>query len=888
MTDGRRDPPKERREPAFEPPRNGPTETDIRLTADDRPGPGRSSGPGSPGRGGQKPRPGGRREPNFAPTINPALDPIAEGRRPKRAHKAADAGSDDSRDGGREQPPEDEDAADVQDGMTRANGRGGARQAPRGSSQGSSRPAGRGKVGVNARAAGKRRRGGGRSLLGHLAYWSVVLGLWAFIGVLGLFVYHASKLPPIDQLAVPKRPPNIAILASDGSLLANRGETGGRTVTLKELPPYLPKAFVAIEDRRFFAHWGIDPVGIARAIFRNVTRSGSSMQGGSTLTQQLAKNLFLTQERTASRKIQEAILALWLERNYSKDQILELYLNRVYFGSGSYGVEAAAQKYFGKSARSVTLSEAAVLAGLVQAPSRLAPNRNPEAAQARAALVLASMAKEGLVSDQMAKVALMNPPDAVKPPGAGSVNYAADYVMDVLDDFIGSVDKDIVVTTTIDPAMQVAAEKSLVDELAQKGDKYGVSQGAFVALQPDGAVRALVGGRSYTDSQFNRATAAKRQPGSAFKPFVYLTAVEHGLTPDTIRDDAPINIKGWQPENYSRDYRGPVSLRTGLALSLNTVAVRLGVEVGPKNVVKTAQRMGIQSKLEPNASIALGTSEVTPLELVNAYTPFANGGIAVLPYVIKQVKTSSGDIIYSRSGPGLGRVLDLSTVGMMNAMMRETLLTGTARKAELPGWEAAGKTGTSQEFRDAWFVGYTSALVAGVWLGNDDGTPTRKVSGGNLPVEVWARFMKTALAGTPPSPLPGGQWKQLTPAPVGDPNFQPAPPVAGLAPDGTPLQTALMPPQQAPAQRASAATGAGPLVIAPVPPANVPNSGWQASPQPAQQAGVTPQRRQQVQVQAEAEDAPRPPGMIPGAGPAPGRTAPPPRERNLLDRLFGG
>ncbi len=913
MTDGRRGRPNERREPAFEPPRDRGSGLDIRLSAEDRPGSNRPS----PKRG-----QGARQEPHFTPSIQPGLDPIAANRPRARIEPPADAdvaSSPDSgearairqgprsRDSGRATASEHEDAADPRSDMARPKSTR-SKQARGGRDEGGP-PAGARRGGVNARAR-KRRGGGGRTLWGHAFYWGVVLGLWALIAVGGLVAFHASKLPPIDQLAVPKRPPNIAIMASDGSLLANRGETGGRTVTLKELPPYLPKAFVAIEDRRFMEHWGVDPMGIARAIFRNVTRSGSSMQGGSTLTQQLAKNLFLTQERTASRKIQEAILAFWLERNYTKDQILELYLNRVYFGSGSYGVEAAAQKYFGKSARSVTLGEAAVLAGLVQAPSRLAPNRNPDAAQARAALVIAAMAKEGFISDQMAKIALMSPPTAVKPPGAGSVNYAADYVMDVLDDFIGTIDKDIVVATTIDPVLQGAAEKALVDELTLKGDKFGVSQGAFVALQPDGAVRALVGGRNYTDSQFNRATLAKRQPGSAFKPFVYLAAVEAGLTPDTIRQDAPINVKGWTPENYSRDYRGPVSLRTALSLSLNTVAVRLGLEVGPKTVVKTAQRMGISSALEPNASIALGTSEVSPLELVTAYAPFANGGIAVLPYVIKQVKTSGGESIYVRKGTGLGRVLEPQVVGMMNAMMRETLLTGTARKAELPGWEAAGKTGTSQEFRDAWFIGYTASLVAGVWLGNDDGTPTKKVSGGNLPVEVWTRFMKTAMAGTPPTPLPGGQWKQLSPAPAGDPNFEPAPPMASLGGQGTgqlgdaiypgantaqPVLAPAAPPSQSvalPPARPTAG-GGGPLVIAPgmAPPQGQivqqgqvfqQNQVLQQNPAPAPPSGL-PRRT------VSAEEAPRPPGLVGGNGAPPRPAAQQQRPQpSLLDRLFGG
>jgi penicillin-binding protein 1A len=624
----------------------------------------------------------------------------------------------------------------------------------------------------------RRSRRGGRSLIGRLFYAGAVLAVWCAIGLAGLIAYHASQLPPIDQITVPKRPPNIAIMASDGSLLANRGETGGRTMLLKELPGYLPKAFVAIEDRRFYSHHGIDPVGIGRALLRNISSRGVA-QGGSTLTQQLAKNLFLTQERTASRKIQEAILALWLEHRYAKNEILELYLNRVYFGAGAYGVEAAAQRYFAKSARNVTLAEAAMLAGLVQAPSRLAPNRNLEAAQARAASVLAAMGEQGLIGPAEAKTALASPAQAVRGQGAGSAGYAADMVMDVLDDFVGKIETDVTVATTIDPILQRAAETALVEELATKGQKFGVEQGAFVAMRPDGGIRALVGGRNYADSQFNRATTAKRQPGSAFKPFVYLAAIERGLTPDSVREDAPLQLKGWNPENYSRDYRGPVTLRTALSLSLNTVAVRLGVEVGPKAVVQTAQRLGIASSLQANPSIALGTSEVAPIELVGAYAAFANGGTGVVPYVIAQVKDAKGKLLYKRAEGGLGRVIDPSAAAMMNAMMRETLLTGTARKADIPGWEAAGKTGTSQDFRDAWFVGYTGTLVAGVWLGNDDGTPTKKVSGGNLPVEVWSRFMKTALHGARPVPLPGsGTWDR---APGGEP---PAAVVAGFQPPG--------------------------------------------------------------------------------------------------------
>jgi penicillin-binding protein 1A len=606
--------------------------------------------------------------------------------------------------------------------------------------------------GGGGRRRSPRRR---RSFIGRIFYASFVLGLWAMIGVAGIVAYHATQLPPIDQLKVPKRPPNIAILASDGTLVANRGETGGQNVSIRDLPPHLPRAFVAIEDRRFYSHFGVDPVGIARALMTNVT-SGQTMQGGSTLTQQLAKNLFLTQERTASRKIQEAILSLWLEAKYSKDEILELYMNRVYFGAGAYGVDGAARRYFDKPAEDVTVAEAAMLAGLVQAPSRLAPTRDPRAARARASLVLAAMQDLGFISETQEKTALASPAEVSRPGGAGTANYAADYVMDVLDDFIGSVEDDIVVMTTIDLDMQRAAEASLIAELTEQGPKFDVQQGALVSIRPDGAVKALVGGKNYQESQFNRAIAARRQPGSAFKPFVYLAAVEHGLTPDTIRNDAPVQYGNWRPENFSRDFRGPVPLRTALALSLNTVAVSLGMEVGPREVVRAAQRLGIASPLQPNASIALGTSEVTPLELVGAYAAFANGGTGVIPHIITRVETTNGRLVYERVAGGLGRVIDENAVSMMNAMLHETMVAGTGRRAVIDGWETAGKTGTSQEFRDAWFVGYTGTLVTGVWLGNDDNKPTRRASGGNVPLDVWTRYMKTALAGDTPVQLPGG------------------------------------------------------------------------------------------------------------------------------------
>jgi penicillin-binding protein 1A len=642
------------------------------------------------------------------------------------------------------------------------------------------------------RKKGRRGGGNGRSLLGRLIYWGAVLILWAVIAGIGTLVWVGIHLPPIQSLEIPKRPPSVLILGVNGATLATRGDMGGAAVPLRELPDYVPKAFVAIEDRRFHSHHGVDPLGVARAVVANVMRHGVS-QGASTITQQLAKNLFLTQERTLSRKLQEAVLALWLEHKFSKAQILELYLNRVYFGAGAYGVEGAAQRYFGKSARQLTLAEAAMLAGLVQSPSRLAPSHNPDGAERRARVVLADMVEQHLIGEDAARFALGHPPRVVKPAGADSVNYVADWVMDAVDDLVGRFDQDIVVETSIDPALQGAAERALNEALAQKGEKLGVGEGALVAMTPDGVVRALVGGKSYADSQFNRAIAAKRQPGSAFKPFVYLAALEHGLDPDTVREDAPIAVKGWKPENYEREYMGPVTLTQALANSLNTVSVRLTLELGPAAVIRTAYRLGINSPLEPNASIALGTSEVSPLELVAAYAPFANGGFAVSPHVIERVRGTDGKTLYAHATQMLGRIVEARYVAMMNAMLHETLVSGTARHADLPGWPAAGKTGTSQDFRDAWFIGYTARLVTGVWLGNDDNSPTRRATGGGLPVDIWSRFMRTAHQGVAPVALPGvggGGWIAAQPAqPIGG---GPTPTPRALQPDSGGLDSWLL------------------------------------------------------------------------------------------------
>lgn len=648
------------------------------------------------------------------------------------------------------------------------------RAAPRGSAKPPAR---------KPKSKARKNRGPRRSLIGRISYWALVAGLWIVIGGVGVVAYVGAHLPPIQSLEIPKRPPSIQIVDVQGRSLARRGDMAGEVLALKELPPYVPKAFVAIEDRRFYDHYGVDPLGIARAVVANVMHRGVA-QGGSTLTQQLAKNLFLTQERTITRKLQEVLLAIWLERKFSKTQILELYLNRVYFGAGAYGIEQASLRYFGKSARYINVAEAAMLAGLVKSPTRLAPTRNFDAAEKRAKMVLAAMSELGYITAANEKIALAKPPRIVAQAGNGAVNYVADWIMDALNDTLGHIEEDLLVETSIDSVLQASAEKSLADELAAKGAKAGVEQGALVAMTPDGAVRAMVGGRNYGESQFNRAVAAKRQPGSAFKPFVYLTALEHGLTPDTVRIDGPVKIKGWQPENYGHEYYGPVTLTKALALSLNTVSVRLTMEFSPMAVIRTAHRLGISSKLEANASIALGTSEVSPLELIGAYATFANGGYAVIPHVIERITGAKGKQLYVRNQQPLGRVVEARHIGMMNTMMQETLSMGTAHKAVLPGWPAAGKTGTSQDFRDAWFIGYTANLATGVWLGNDDNSPMKKVTGGGLPVDIWSRFMRDAHQGVPIAALPSapsggllsglfGNSQPTPPAPVAETTSQP-------------------------------------------------------------------------------------------------------------------
>ncbi len=600
----------------------------------------------------------------------------------------------------------------------------------------------------------RNRRRGLFGVFRRLVYWSLVLGLWAGIAGAGIVAWYGAKMPSATTWAIPDRPPNVKIVSVDGSLVANRGMTGGEAIGLHRMSPYIPNAVIAIEDRRFYSHFGIDPIGFTRAMATNLVKR-RFVQGGSTLTQQLAKNLFLKPDRTLERKVQEVLLAFWIEHKYSKNQILEMYLNRVYFGSGAYGVEAASRRYFNKPARDVTLAEAALLAGLLKAPSRLSPARDPIAASERAQLVLAAMRDQNMIGDKELKVAINTPATRAASFWTGSEHYVADRIMEELPELIGEVHDDIIVDATVDLTLQKLAENSIRRLISTKGKELKVSQGALVSIDASGAVRAMVGGYDYANSQFDRASEAKRQPGSAFKPFVYLAALEQGNTPDSIRNDAPVRIGKWTPENYDGKYYGRVTLTEALSKSLNSVAAQLVMEAGPARVADTAYRLGIRTELKTNASIALGTSEVTLLELTSAYVPFANGGYRPPVHFIQRVTTVAGEVLYEYRHDGIPRVVREETVGQMNAMMSKTIEDGTARKAAF-GWPAAGKTGTSQDSRDAWFIGYTANLTTGVWFGNDDGSPTKSVTGGSLPAIAWNEFMVAAHEGVPVANLPGG------------------------------------------------------------------------------------------------------------------------------------
>jgi len=600
---------------------------------------------------------------------------------------------------------------------------------------------------------GGRRR---RSRLRALIVAPMMLASILLLGLVGLFIHYTIVFPDPLSVRGKERAPVVRILARDGAVLAERG-AAYEYMPFDLLPAHVTNAVVAIEDRRFFEHWGLDPIGLVRAAFVNL-RAGRFAQGGSTLTQQLAKNLFLTPERTIMRKIEELGLALWLEVRLSKEDILELYLNRVYFGGGAYGIEAAAQRYFEKSARELNLVESALVAGLLKAPSKYSPVSSPGEARARALVVLAAMREAGLISPHVYQTARQQPIKFAADPQQkewSGAEYAVDYILERLPPLVGSGHAEVVVETTIDAELQRRAHDIVNRQLGAHGASLDATQAALVVLDTDGGIRALVGGRSYRDSQFNRATKARRQPGSTFKPFVYLAALEHGLTPDSTVYDLPLNIDGWAPRNDNGQHLGALTLRQALAQSVNTVAVRLGADIGPERIVRVAERLGLTAPLRAEPSLALGTSEVPLVELAGAYGTFANGGSALEIHSIRRVRLSSGRMLFARQAPRMRQVVAPRDVGNMNDMLNAALVAGTGRRAALPRHPAAGKTGTSQDFRDAWFIGYTAHLVAGVWVGNDNGKPMRKVVGGSLPAEIWRELMLAAHAAKAPLALPG-------------------------------------------------------------------------------------------------------------------------------------
>ncbi len=592
-------------------------------------------------------------------------------------------------------------------------------------------------------------------------YVFVLLLAWGAIFGSVMYSRWISQLPDTTSLLDKGSSHDITILDDKGRLIARRGYAQGALVPVSDLPAYVPNAFIAIEDRRFRYHFGIDPIGMIRAAAENLT-AGHVVQGGSTITQQLAKNLFLDPSRTFDRKMQEALLALYLESRYSKDQILTLYLNRIYFGAGIFGIQAAAEHFFGKPASALTLPEAAMLAGSVKAPARFNPLADPDASAERAAAVLDAMTDAGFVSVATRNEAKTTRPRIMHNTSTPDSGYFIDWVISRIPGYVGNIHEPIVVETTFDVSDQQKAERAVAQGLAREGPKLHAHEAALVAMRPDGAVRALVGGRSYAESPFDRVTDGSRQPGSSFKPFVYLAAFEHGRNPDDMMNDEPVDIHGWKPDDYENRYEGRISLERAFAKSSNSIAAQLAAEVGASTVAATARRLGITSELREVPSLALGTSGVTPLELTGAYASFANGGEGVIPYGILRIKTRSGKVLYARQGSGLGQVVSPDNVRKMTRLMVATVTSGTGKAAKLDERPSAGKTGTTQDFHDAWFVGFTADLVCGVWIGNDDNAPMIHAVGGGLPAHIFKSFMEAAEKDFPVKPLPGTSADQIS------------------------------------------------------------------------------------------------------------------------------
>lgn len=539
---------------------------------------------------------------------------------------------------------------------------------------------------------------------------------------------------------------SVTFLDRYGNEIGKRGLLRDDSVPLEEIPDVMIKATLATEDRRFFDHFGVDVMGTFRALAANA-RNEAVVQGGSSITQQLAKNMFLTPERSLSRKIKEALIAIYLENHYTKPEILKLYFDRAYLGGGSYGVEAAAQYYFNKSIRDVNLAEAAMLAGMFKAPTRYAPHINLAASRARANEVLTNLVEAGFMSEGQVYGARMNPAKIVERGDSNTPDYFLDWAFEEVQRLMaGKEDHILVARTTVDLGLQKAAEDAIKQTIAQFGRSRNFDQGALVSMETDGAVRAMVGGKDYGESQFNRATKAYRQPGSSFKGYVYLTALENGYKPTSVVSDSPVACGRWSPKNYSGGYRGAMNLRTALAKSINTIAVKLSLQVGREKVLANLAKMGI-NHLKKTCSLALGDNGMTPLEHTGGYAVFAAGGLEVRPYAIEEIRTlSGGDLVYShdRDEPPRKQIFDREVIGQLNTMLQAVVTEGTGKAAQLDYTYSVGKTGTSSAYRDAWFIGFTGQYVTGVWLGNDDFTPMARVTGGSFPAQTWHTYMVAA------------------------------------------------------------------------------------------------------------------------------------------------
>lgn len=606
----------------------------------------------------------------------------------------------------------------------------------------------------------------GRPLLKWGLISSFVL---AALAGLAVWIYWQSlyrgmpALPATAELWEANREPAIEYVDRNGKTLAIRGPRYGRAVRIDDLPPHVPRAFIAAEDKRFYEHDGADTQAMARAAWANVL-SGRTVSGASTITQQLVKNLVLSPEQTLKRKVQEVRLARQLEEKLSKSEILELYLNRVYFGSGFYGLGAASRFYFGKDPQDLTLAEASLLATLPKAPSRLALDDNMDGARQRQAYVLTEMLQAGFITPESAQIALAEDVAlAAEPDQDPQFGFILDAATERATELLPELPDDLVIKLTIDSELQSEISAVLESRMSSEADDAKAGQTSAILINRDGHVLALFGGRDYTENQFNRATQARRQPGSAFKPFVFAAALEDGISPYDVRIDQPVTIDDWSPKNFSRVYMGPVTVSEALRDSLNTIAASLAQETTVESVIATARKFGISADLQPFPSIALGSQEVTLWDLTRAYGPFMTGGRRVDPYLIESIETTRGDVIYQRPEYEPARVYERELAETMTAMLAEVIRSGTGKAASIQGWPIAGKTGTSQSSRDAWFVGYSSEMLGGIWTGNDDDTPMDGVTGGGLPARLWSDMMEVAHEGRSPSQLRGAnQLIQLT------------------------------------------------------------------------------------------------------------------------------